>query len=76
MSWVQVPLLTPYSKPPYWVVFCVSAFLFVIHIHPTKRKCSARPYVCILDFLQNPELKKTVRGELCLPITVFRHPQA
>ncbi|WP_267284244.1 hypothetical protein [Moraxella lacunata] len=29
-----------------------------------------------LDSLQTPELKKTVRGELCLPITVFRHPQA
>ncbi|MGK8252275.1 hypothetical protein [Moraxella lacunata] len=27
-----------------------------------------------LDFLQNPKLKKTVRGELCLPITVFRYP--
>ena len=28
------------------------------------------------DFLQNPELRKTVRGELCLPMMVFRHPQA
>jgi len=29
-----------------------------------------------IDFLQNPKLEKTVRGELCLPMMVFRHPQA
>ncbi|WP_220271635.1 hypothetical protein [Moraxella lacunata] len=30
----------------------------------------------LIDFLQDPKLKKTVRGEPCLPMTVFRHPQA